>query len=81
MRKFNFSSRITSVFEKMEVTYEDIKNLMFDLYHNELGEGVTRRKLKSSLETFLWKSLVLQRILLRETVREHTKSMVANSLT
>ena len=42
MRKFNFSSRITSVFEKMGISYEDIKNLMLDLYSNELGEGVTQ---------------------------------------
>ena len=52
MRKFNFSSRITSVFEKMEVTYEDIKNLMFDLYHNELGEGVTKKEAEEQLRNF-----------------------------
>ena len=43
MRKFNFSTRILSVFEKFETTYEEVKNLMFDLYRGELEEGVTKR--------------------------------------
>ena len=49
MRKFNFSSRITSIFEKMETSYEEIKNLMFDLYYNDLGEGVTKKEAEERL--------------------------------
>ena len=30
MRKFNFGSRITSIFEKMETTYDEVKNLWFN---------------------------------------------------
>ena len=52
MRKINFSSRITNVFEKMEISYEDIKNLMFDLYRNELGEGVTKKEAEEQLRNF-----------------------------
>lgn len=52
MRKFNFSSRITSVFEKMGISYEDIKNLMLDLYSNELGEGVTKKEAEEQLRNF-----------------------------
>ena len=49
MRKFSFSSRITNIFDKMAIAYEDVKNLMFDLYRNELGEGVTKREAEEKL--------------------------------
>ena len=49
MRKFNFSSRLTSIFEKFETSYDEVKNLMFDLYHNELGEGVTKKEAEEKL--------------------------------
>ena len=51
MRKFNFSSRVTSIFEKMETSYEEVKNLMFDLYHNELDEGVTKKEAEEKLRS------------------------------
>lgn len=49
MRKFNFSTRILSVFEKFETTYEEVKNLMFDLYRGELEEGVTKREAEDKI--------------------------------
>ena len=52
MRKFNFSSRVTSIFEKMETSYEEVKNLMFDLYRNELDEGVTKKEAEEKLRNF-----------------------------
>ena len=52
MRKFNFGSRITSIFEKMETSYEEVKNLMFDLYRNELDEGVTKKEAEEKLRNF-----------------------------
>lgn len=57
MRKFNFSSRVMDVFEKNETSYDEVKNLMFDLYNNELEAGLTKRdaedKIRSiSLEIF-----------------------------
>ena len=51
MRKINFSSRINGIFEKFETTYEEIKNLMFDLYHNELDEGVTKKEAEERLRS------------------------------
>lgn len=49
MRKFNFSSRINGIFEKMETSYEEVKNLMFDLYRNELDEGITKKEAEERL--------------------------------
>lgn len=49
MRKFNFSTRILGVFEKFETTYEEVKNLMFDLYRGELEEGVTKREAEDKI--------------------------------
>lgn len=43
MSKFNFGARILSVFDKFETNYEEVKNLMFDLYRGELEEGITKR--------------------------------------
>jgi len=52
MGKFNFSSRVTNIFEKMETSYEEVKNLMFDLYRNELDEGVTKKEAEEELRNF-----------------------------
>ena len=49
MSKFNFSTRILGVFEKFETTYEEVKNLMFDLYRGELEEGVTKREAEDKI--------------------------------
>ncbi len=52
MRKINFSARVTNIFEKLETSYEEVKNLMFDLYRNELDEGVTKKEAEEKLRNF-----------------------------
>ena len=49
MKKINFSSRVMDVFAGMETTYEEIKNLMFDLYRNELDDGIKKRDAEDKL--------------------------------
>lgn len=49
MRKMNFSAHVLNVFDEMKTSYEDVKNLMFDLYKNELGEGITKREAEDKL--------------------------------
>lgn len=49
MGKMNFSARIFDVFTEMETSYEDIKNLMFDLYNNDLDEGINKREAEDKL--------------------------------
>lgn len=51
MKKMNFSSHIMDVFSKMDTTYEEVKNLMFDLYNGELSEGMTKREAETQLRT------------------------------
>lgn len=49
MRRMNFSSRVLDVFAAMETSYDEIKNLMFDLYKNELDEGISKREAEDKL--------------------------------
>lgn len=49
MKRINFSSRVMNVFEKMETSYDDIKNLMFDLYKGELDEGISKREAEDKI--------------------------------
>lgn len=49
MSKINFSSRVMEIFEKLETSYDKVKNLMFDLYKNELDEGVTKKEAEDGL--------------------------------
>ena len=49
MRKMNFSAHVMNVFDEMKTSYEEVKNLMFDLYKNELDEGITRREAEDKL--------------------------------
>lgn len=49
MRKMNFSAHVLNVFNDMKTSYEEVKNLMFDLYKNELDEGITRRDAEDKL--------------------------------
>lgn len=51
MRTINFSSHIMNVFSEMDTTYDEVKNLMFDLYHNELADGMTKREAEDKLRT------------------------------
>lgn len=49
MNRMNFSTRVINVFAEMNTTYDEIKNLMFDLYKNELDEGITKREAEDKL--------------------------------
>lgn len=49
MRRLNFDAHVLSVFSEMGASYEDLKNLMFDLSNGELGEGVTKREAEDKL--------------------------------
>ena len=49
MRKMNFSSHVLNVFDEMKTSYDEVKNLMFDLYRNELEEGVSKREAEDKL--------------------------------
>lgn len=42
MGKLHFSNRVMDVFSAMETSYDEIKNLMFDLYKGELEEGIKK---------------------------------------
>ena len=48
-KKMIFSEHINSVFASMETTYDEVKNLMFDLYRGELSDGVTKREAEETL--------------------------------
>lgn len=47
--RMNFSTRVMNVFAEMKTSYDEIKNLMFDLYKGELDEGITKREAEDKL--------------------------------
>ena len=49
MGKMNFNNRVMTVFSEMGTSYDEVKNLMFDLYRNELDEGVTKKEAEEKL--------------------------------
>ena len=49
MGKMHFNNRVINVFSEMGTTYDEIKNLMFDLYKGELSEGVTKKEAENKL--------------------------------
>ena len=49
MGKMHFNNRVMNVFSEMGTSYDEIKNLMFDLYNGELGEGVTKAEAEKKL--------------------------------
>lgn len=49
MKKMNFSSHVLNVFDEMKTSYDEVKNLMFDLYRNELEDGITKREAEDKL--------------------------------
>lgn len=51
MKQMNFSSHVTTVFAEMDTTYDEMKNLMFDLCRGELAEGMTKREAEDQLRT------------------------------
>ena len=49
MGKMNFNNRVMTVFSEMGTSYDEVKNLMFDLYKGELGEGVTKAEAENKI--------------------------------
>lgn len=49
MRKIYFSNRVTNVFSEMGTSYDEIKNLMFDLYKGELSDGITKAQAEDKI--------------------------------
>ena len=49
MNKMNFSAHVLNVFDEMKTSYEEVKNLMFDLYKNELDDGISKREAENKL--------------------------------
>ena len=45
----NISARVMAVFSEMKTSYDEVKNLMFDLYKNELDEGISKREAEDKL--------------------------------
>ena len=48
-KRINFSNHVNNVFSNMGTTYDEVKNLMFDLYRGELSDGVTKREAEETL--------------------------------
>lgn len=49
MRNLTFSAHIMDVFADMNTSYDEIKNLMFDLHRGELSEGITKKEAEDKL--------------------------------
>lgn len=49
VKRINFSEHINTVFAQHDTTYDEIKNLMFDLYKGELSDGMTKREAEDNL--------------------------------
>jgi hypothetical protein len=49
MGKMNFDARTLNVFTEMKTTYDEVKNLMFDLYKNDLEDGISKRDAEDTL--------------------------------
>lgn len=49
MGKMHFNHRVMNVFAEMKTSYDEIKNLMFDLYKGDLDEGVTKAQAENKL--------------------------------
>lgn len=49
MSRMNFSTHVMNVFNDMNTSYDEIKNLMFDLYKGELDEGISKKDAEDKL--------------------------------
>lgn len=49
MGKMHFNNRVMNVFSEMGTSYDEIKNLMFDLYRGELSDGITKKDAEDKL--------------------------------
>lgn len=45
----NLKNRVINIFAEMGTSYDEIKNLMFDLYNGELSEGITKSEAETKL--------------------------------
>ena len=45
----NLKNSVINIFAEMETSYDEIKNLMFDLYNGELSEGITKSEAETKL--------------------------------
>lgn len=51
MRTMNFDAHVMNVFTDMKTSYDEVKNLMFDLYKGDLEEGVSRKEAEDTLRS------------------------------
>lgn len=49
MGKLHFSTRVMDVFSAMGTSYDEVKNLMFDLYKGELSDGITKAEAENKI--------------------------------
>lgn len=49
MGKMHFSNRVMNVFSEMGTSYDEVKNLMFDLYKGELSDGITKTEAENKI--------------------------------
>ena len=49
MGKMHFSNRVINIFSEMGTSYDEVKNLMFDLYKGELSDGITKAEAESKI--------------------------------
>lgn len=49
MGKMHFSNRVIDVFSAMGTSYDEVKNLMFDLYKGELSDGITKAEAENKI--------------------------------
>lgn len=49
MGKMHFSTRVIDVFSAMGTSYDEVKNLMFDLYKGELSDGITKAEAENKI--------------------------------
>lgn len=49
MGKMHFSNRVIDVFSAMGTSYDEVKNLMFDLYKGELSDGITKKEAEEKI--------------------------------
>ena len=45
----HFSNRVMDVFSAMGTSYDEVKNLMFDLYKGELDNGITKKEAEDKI--------------------------------
>ena len=49
MGKMHFNNRVMNVFAEMGTSYDEVKNLMFDLYKGELSDGITKAEAENKI--------------------------------